>query len=74
MTPNREGADATIIAARAGQRITGEHSLHTASIAEAPAHPHRWRTIYCNGRNDVNECATCGQQAVHLCDFEDDYS
>jgi hypothetical protein len=35
-------------------------------------HPH-WRTIVCNGEQDICECHTCGAQRLMSCNFDDDY-
>ena len=67
-----------IAMARRGERIPKQpHSLHDAEVHKSAGpcrHPHGWRTIVCDGTDDVCECPDCGAQRVMACNFDDDFS
>lgn len=56
-----------------GQRIPRQpHSLFDAEMS-IREHLHNWRTIVCDGDNDVLECSLCGKHRVDTCDFDEEY-
>ena len=58
-----------------GIRISKQpHSLHEKEdILKSENCFHEWRTIVCDGENDVVECSECGKHQVKSCNFDDDF-
>ena len=56
-----------------GERIPPTLSLHKEQKNIPCNHQNKWRTIVCDGDNDVIECSLCGKQIVSICNFDDDF-
>lgn len=64
-----------IALAQTGARIPRqEHSLFDYEQALSRCQHPNWRTIVCDGDNDVVECSCCGQHRVVGCNFDDEYA
>ncbi len=63
-----------IWAAKRGERVAGEFSLHAAEKPDADRCAHSWRTIFCDSETDVLECRTCGRQQTAKCDFDEEFA
>lgn len=68
-----------LAAARAGDRVRNEHSLHEAhkpdlERTKCPGWTHAWRTLVCIDGEDVVECYNCGKQDIVRCNFDEEYS
>ena len=66
--------DAAIAAVREGGRCKTASTLHEVEHPRSATCQHRWRTVACNSDDDVIECASCGQQRVCACDFDEDFA
>lgn len=67
-------AEAIEIVRRGGRAIT-KHSLHESENAASAICRHlRWRSIACDGKTDVIECAACGRQRLAKCDFDEEFA
>ena len=62
--------------ARRGERIPRQpHSLHDqVKPGVCISHHSSWRTIVCDGDNDIVECYHCGDQRLVSCNFDEDFA
>lgn len=62
-----------IALAKTGERVATLHSFHTKEDTQkSQTCWHAWRTIVCDGDEDVKECRHCGQQKLTRCTFDDE--
>lgn len=61
--------------AKRGERIPRQKfSMHDEQKSGPCNHQRGWRTIVCNGEEDVVECPLCGAQRVMSCNFDEDFA
>jgi len=62
-------AKEAIEAIRRGERVGGDFSIHKTAGVRCKGWNCSLRTIFCDGKTDVVECAKCGMQSLAECNF-----